>query len=156
MYKRQFLTRAEILSDANWRKMPYIVADDDEQEVYADRDRVYARGGRFDQPRYQVFRPGEELREPGSGRSLGVAGIYLGQAILERDEDPATLILANTKAPVRPGDRLLEIEEERELYSFEPHPVPPDTEGFIIAKLDADVTQITQYSSCLLYTSRCV
>ncbi len=145
-----FLTRAEILSDANWRKMPYIVADDDEQEVYADRDRVYARGGRFDQPRYQVFRPGEELREPGSGRSLGVAGIYLGQAILERDEDPATLILANTKAPVRPGDRLLEIEEERELYSFEPHPVPPDTEGFIIAKLDADVTQITQYSSVII------
>jgi len=145
-----FLTRAEILSEANWRKMPYIVADDDEQEVYADRDRVYARGGRFDQPRYQVFRPGEELREPGSGRSLGVAGIYLGQAILERDEDPATLILANTKAPVRPGDRLLEIEEERELYSFEPHPVPPDTEGFIIAKMDADVTQITQYSSVII------
>lgn len=145
-----FLTRAEILSDANWRKMPYIIADDDEQEVYADRDRVYARGGRFDQARYQVFRPGEELREPGSGRSLGVPGVYLGQAILERDEDPATLILANTKAPVRPGDRLLEIEEERELYSFEPHPVPPDTDGFIIAKLDADVTQITQYSSVII------
>jgi LysM repeat protein len=30
--------------------------------IYADRDRVYARGGRFDQPRYQVFRPGEADR----------------------------------------------------------------------------------------------
>ncbi|HHW77635.1 MAG TPA: LysM peptidoglycan-binding domain-containing protein [Xanthomonadaceae bacterium] len=145
-----FLTRAEILSEANWRKMPYIVADDDEQAVYADRDRVYARGASFDQPRYQVFRPGEELREPGSGRSLGVAGIYLGQAVLERDEDPASFLLANTIAPVRAGDRLLEIEPERELYSFEPHPVPPDTEGSIIAKLDADVTQITQYSSVII------
>ncbi len=145
-----FLTRAEILSEANWRKMPYIVADDDEQAVYADRDRVYARGVSFDQPRYQVFRPGEELREPGSGRSLGVAGIYLGQAVLERDEDPASFLLANTIAPVRAGDRLLEIEPERELYSFEPHPVPPDTEGSIIAKLDADVTQITQYSSVII------
>jgi len=145
-----FLTRAEILSDANWRKMPYIVADDDGQEVYADRDRVYARGGRFDQPRYQVFHPGEELREPGSGRSLGVPGIYLGQAVLERDENPASFVLANTVAPVHAGDRLLEIEPERELYSFEPHPVPPDTEGFIIAKLDTDVTQITQYSSVII------
>lgn len=145
-----FLTRAEILSDANWRKMPYIVADDDEQQVYADRDRVYARGARFDQARYLVFRPSEELREPGSGRSLGVPGIYLGQAILERDEDPASFILASTVAPVRPGDRLLEIEEERELYSFEPHPVPPDTEGFIIAQLNPDVTQITQYSSVII------
>ena len=145
-----FLTRAQILSEANWRKLPYIVADDDEQTVYADRDRVYVRGANFDQPRYQVFRPGEELREPGSGRSLGVAGIYLGEAVLERDEDPASFLLASILAPVRAGDRLLEIEPERELYSFEPHPVPPDTEGFIIAKLDPDVTQITQYSSVII------
>jgi len=122
-----FLTRGRILSNAQWRKMPYIVADDDEQTVFADRDRVYARGARFDQPRYQVFRIGEELHEPGSDRSLGVPGIYLGQAILERDEDPASFMLANITNPVRAGDRLLELEEERELYSFEPHPVPPDT-----------------------------
>jgi hypothetical protein len=57
---------------------------------------------------------GEELREPGSGRSLGVSGVYLGEAILERDEDPATFVLANTIAPVRAGDRLLEIEEDTE------------------------------------------
>ena len=145
-----FLTRAEVMSAANWRSMPYIIADDDEQAVYADRDRVYVRGPSFDQAHYQVFRPGEELREPGSGRSLGVAGIYLGQATLERDESPATFILSHTVAPIRAGDRLLAVEEERELYSFEPHPVPPDTEGAIIAKLDADVTQITQYSSVII------
>ena len=145
-----FLTRGRILSNAQWRKMPYIVADDDEQTVFADRDRVYARGARFDQPRYQVFRIGEELHEPGSDRSLGVPGIYLGQAILERDEDPASFMLANITNPVRAGDRLLELEEERELYSFEPHPVPPDTEGVIIAQLNPDVTQITQYSSVII------
>lgn len=145
-----FLIRGEILSDAEWRKQPYIVADDDEQTVYADRDRVYVRGGMFDQSRYQVFRPGEELREPGSNRSLGIAGIYLGQAVLERDEDPASFILASTVAPVRAGDRLLEIEEEPQLYNFDPHPVPPDTEGSIIGRLDSDVTQITQYSSVII------
>ena len=52
-----FLTRAAILSDAQWKGTPYIVADDDDQVVYAARDRVYARGSLFDQPRYQVFRP---------------------------------------------------------------------------------------------------
>ena len=126
-----FLTRGEILSQAEWRSKPYIVADDDEQTVYADRDRVYVRGTDFDQARYYVFRPGEELREPGSNRLLGVPGIYVGQAILERDEHPATFVLANTVAPVRAGDRLLPIESEPELYNFDPHP-------------------------CLLYTSRCV
>jgi len=97
-----------------------------------------------------VFRPSEPLIEPGSGRSLGVAGIYMGQAILEKDADPATLVLANTVAPVRVGDRLFPFEAETELYSFEPHPVPPDTDGFILANLDPDVTQITQYSSVIV------
>ena len=145
-----FLTRAAILSDAQWKGTPYIVADDDDQVVYADHDRVYARGSLFDQPRYQVFHPGEALREPGSGRYLGTAGVYLGEAILEQDADPATFTLASTIAPIRAGDRLLPIKAEHELYSFEPHPVPPDTEGSIIAKLDTDVTQITQYSSVIV------
>jgi hypothetical protein len=145
-----FLTRGLILSDAQWQGSPYIVADDDEQILYADRDRVYARGAIFDQPRYQVFRPSEPLHEPNSGRYLGTAGIYLGQAVLEKDADPATLVLANTIGPVRVGDRLFPLEGEAELYSFEPHPVPPDTDGFILAKLDPDVTQITQYSSVII------
>lgn len=145
-----FLTRALILSEAQWKQAPYIVADDEDQIIYADRDRVYARGALFDQPRYQVFRASEELREPGSGRYLGTAGIYMGEAVLEKDGDPATFMLANTVAPARAGDRLFPLESERELYSFEPHAVPPDTEGFIIAKLDPDVTQISQFSSVII------
>lgn len=145
-----FLTRALVLSEGQWKGSPYIVGDDDEQIIYAARDRVYARGALFDQPRYQVFRPSNPLTEPGSGRPLGVAGIYVGQAILEKDADPATLILADTIAPVRPGDKLFPIEPETELYSFDPHPVPPDTDGFILANLDPDVTQITQYSSIVI------
>ena len=145
-----FMTRALVLNEAQWKGAPYIVADDDNQLVYADRDRVYARGAVFDQPRYQVFRPGEALREPGSDRYLGTAGIYMGEALLDKDDDPATLTLTRTVAPVRPGDRLFEFETETELYSFEPHPVPPDTEGFILANLDSDVTQITQFSSVII------
>lgn len=145
-----FLGRGQILGAADWHKLPYILADDDGQNVYAERDRVYARGADFDKSRYQVFRVGEELRDPDSGRSLGVPGIYLGQAVLERNEDPATFVLTNTIAPVRAGDRLIEIEEDAEAYSFEPHPVPPDTQGTIIARLNADVTQITQYSSVII------
>ncbi|MBL8251093.1 MAG: LysM peptidoglycan-binding domain-containing protein [Candidatus Competibacter sp.] len=144
-----FLIRGEILSDAEWRAQPYIVADDDDQTVYADRDRVYVRGGDLDQQHYSVFRPGEELREPGSNRSLGIPGIYVGQAILERDEQPATFLLANTVAPVRAGDRLLPVLSEPELYNFDPHPAP-DVEGMIVGRLDADVTQITQDSSVII------
>lgn len=145
-----FLTRALILSEAEWRRAPYILDNEDAKSVATNRDRIYVRGTDFDQPRYQVFRQGEELREPSSGRSLGIAGTYLGEAVLERNENPATFILANTIAPVRAGDRLFPIEAERELYNFDPHPVPPDTEGFILTKLDSEASQITQYSSVVI------
>ncbi len=145
-----FLTRALVLSEGQWNSSPYIVGDENGQVLFADRDRVYARGADFDQPRYQVFRPSEALIEPGSGRNLGTAGIFMGEALLEKNEDPATFRLTRTIAPIRTGDRLFEIEPERELYSFVPHPVPPDTNGFIIAQLNPDVTQITQYSSVVI------
>ena len=142
-----FLTKAVILGAADWQAMPYIVADDDNQLVYTDRDRVYALGGELDEARYQIFRPANELTEPGSGRSLGTIGIYMGQATLEREGSPATLIITGSVAPIRAGDRLLPIEAEAEAYAFDPHPVPPDTNGNIIANLDPMNTRITQYSS---------
>ncbi|MFO1371120.1 MAG: LysM peptidoglycan-binding domain-containing protein [Candidatus Competibacteraceae bacterium] len=145
-----FLTRALVLDAAEWQRAPYILDNEDAKSVATTRDRVYVRGADFDQPRYQVFRQGEELHEPGSGRPLGIAGIYLGEAILERNENPATFILTNTVAPIRAGDRLFPIEAERELYNFEPHAVPPDTEGFILTKLDSEASQITQYSSVII------
>ena len=136
-----FLTRALVLSEAEWKALPYLMADEDEQVVYVDRDRVYGRGATFDQPRYQVYQPGEPLREPGSGRSLGIAGVYQGEATLEKDGDPATFVLSRTVMPIHAGARLVEIEPEAELYNFEPHPVPPDTEGFILSTLDRDTSQ---------------
>ena len=145
-----FLTRALVLSEAEWKALPYLIADEDQKVVYVDRDRVYGRGATFDQPRYQVYQPGEPLREPGSGRSLGIAGVYQGEARLEKDGDPATFILSRTVMPIRAGARLVEMEHEEELFNFEPHPVPPDTEGFILSSLDRDTLQITQYASVVI------
>lgn len=146
-----FLTRAIILSDAQWQQAPYIVADDDSRLVYANGSRVYVRGATSDQSRYRVFRIGDELREPGSDRYLGTVGIYLGEAILEKDGDPATFTLThNAVSPIKPGDRLIPFESEAELYNFDPHPVPPDTDGLIISQLNPDFIQITQYSSIII------
>lgn len=146
-----FLTRAIILSDAQWQQAPYIVADDDSRLVYANGSRVYVRGATSDQSHYRVFRIGDELREPGSDRYLGTVGIYLGEAILEKDGDPATFTLThNAVSPIKPGDRLIPFENEAELYNFDPHPVPPDTDGLIISQLNPDFIQITQYSSIII------
>lgn len=146
-----FLTRAIILSDAQWQQAPYIVADDDSRLVYANGSRVYVRGATSDQSHYRVFRIGDELREPGSDRYLGTVGIYLGEAILEKDGDPATFTLThNAVSPIKPGDRLIPFESEAELYNFDPHPVPPDTDGLIISQLNPDFIQITQYSSIII------
>jgi len=62
---------------------------------------------------------------------------------------PGHLTLARTVAPVRAGDRLFEFEPEPNSTASNPSG-PPDTEGFILANLDSDVTQITQYSSVII------
>ncbi len=145
-----FLTRAQVLNDEEWARMPYIVGEEHDKIAYSTRDRVYARGAFFDAPRYQVYRPGKPLREPGSNEVLGTAGIYMGEAVLEREGDPASFFLENTLSSIYPGDRLLPVERNQELLAFDPHPVPPDTEGAIIARLDPEVTQISQFSSVIL------
>jgi hypothetical protein len=145
-----FLERSLVLNEQDWKKAPYIVGSVDDRIILAPPDRIYVRGLReFDQQHYQVFRPGEEYKDPASGRSLGVGGIYMGDAVLQEEGDPATLLITSTRKEIRPGDRLFPRENTIELYSFIPHPAPPDTEGQIITFLN-DALVVSQYQSVVI------
>jgi hypothetical protein len=80
-----------------------------------------------------VFRRGEEYRDPITKQSLGVGGIYVSDAVLQQEGDPATLVLTATRRDVQAGDRVFPVEDEVEVYNFIPHAPPPDTEGRVIA-----------------------
>ena len=97
-----------------------------------------------------MFRPGELYEDPITGEPLGYNTIYLGEARLLADGDPATLVLTDTRREVVAGDRLFPVDPTRELpFRFLPRPAPPDTQGFILAVLEG-FGLIGQYQSVVL------
>ncbi|MDX1656329.1 MAG: LysM domain-containing protein, partial [Candidatus Competibacteraceae bacterium] len=126
-----FLSRSQVVVEPRWLTAPYIVAAADSRVLSGSGQRIYARGANFDQPLYQVFRPGELYEDPITGEPLGYNTIYLGEARLLADGDPATLVLTDTRREVVAGDRLFPVDPARELpFRFLPRPAPPDTQGF--------------------------
>jgi hypothetical protein len=145
----QFLRRSRVATADDWDAAPYIVGAVDHDTIFSAGRRVYARGGDFDQRLYQVFRPGREYRDPDTGELLGTDLSYVGEAVVEKADDPAVLMLTTTTQESRPGDRLLEVAEQDEPIQFLPQPAPPDTRGQIIAAVNGG-TVFAQYHTLVI------
>ena len=144
-----FLKHSIIVTQATWDAAPILIGTDEDRLLFSAGDRVYARGIKFDQHLYQVFHRGKEYRDPVTGDSLGFEGGYVGEAILEKEGDPATLRLITTSQDVRSGDRLFPVADEDGIYQFIPHAPPAGTEGRIIATM-GDASLIGQYQTVVL------
>ena len=128
-----FVDNSVVLSEADWKGAPYVVASADGRNTMQSGTVIFARGAEFDQPRYRVFRPEGELRDPDDNAFLGFSLIYVGEATLDEEGDPARLELTATRQPVRAGDRLLPATDDGEgVFSFDPVAAPPDSNGQII------------------------
>lgn len=134
-----FLSNAIVLSKAQWQGAPYVVGNADGGLLPTIGSRVFARGGEFDLERYRVYRPADPLREPGSGDELGYAMTYVGEVELIADGDPAELRIVDAERGMRPGDRLLPLDDRPPVLDFTPRPVPTDTHGRIIGSLNEAV-----------------
>jgi hypothetical protein len=124
-----FYDDSVVLSDSGWKSAPYIVGGADNRPLLAS-----------------VYRPEGEYRHPDTNDFLGYNMVYLGQAELEDEGDPATLRLISTRREVRPGDRLLEaVEEDRLDFDFTTVPAPPDTYGRILGALGKEPRLLGRY-----------
>jgi hypothetical protein len=148
-----FLKKSIVVDKADWKNAPVIVGNFDDRVLLPPGDQiyVYATGFRdFDQRHYQVFRFDKEYRDPATGQSLGFGGLYVGEAILEQEGNPAVLALAETHLEGRAGDHLFPLPyDEVEHYHFLPQAAPPDTTGRIIALL-GDHVLASQYQSVIV------
>lgn len=147
-----FIKRSLVLSSrADWERAPSIIGNADDRVALGTGERIYVSGLEdSDQRQYRVFRPGQEYRDPNTDQSLGIAGLFVSDAVLQQEGDPATLMLTATRYEARKSDRLFPVEDEVEVYSFLPHPPPPDTEGLIIAPVLDNVILISQYQSAVI------
>lgn len=145
-----FLTRTVVLDPAGWEAAPRVVGNLDDRVILGNGDRIYVRGPiASDQQHYRVFHRGDEYYDPVTRQSLGIGGIYVGDAVLEQEGDPSTLLLTAGRRDARIGDYLFPVEDELENYSFVPHSPPEDTEGRIIAIQDGSIV-VGQYQSVVV------
>jgi hypothetical protein len=140
-----FLKAGIILERSQADDMPYLLQTRGDHLIASAGNEVYVRGVEDDQPRtmYTVINVGEKLRDPDNNDVIGYHGKMIGEAILRRSGDPATIALINTSQEVNMGDRLLPEVVDVPLNFF---PRAPGTEvdGRIIA-VAGGVTQIGQY-----------
>ena len=152
---RPFLTQTGIVEPRQLRDAPYVLAGVDERVMGSTRDRIYVRGldPEADTERYVIVRAGETFRDPANRAVLGQAALYLGDAVLERRGDPATVRITGAQREILPGDRLLPAGGEAFARSFTPRPPTGAVDGRIVAVMDG-VNQIGQYSVVVIDRGR--
>ena len=140
----QFLTRPLVLDKEELDNAGYVLETADEHIVTGTGDRVYGRGTSKEYERYNIFEPQDPFIDPDTGEMLGHRALYVGEAMIERHGDPATLMLVETTREVSLGDRMLPVREEEVRTHFMPREPQVDVDGKIIAVVDG-VSQIGQY-----------
>ncbi len=142
-----FLTRPVVTDAKRIDKAPYVVG-------FPERHLLAGVGSRFfvraimdaSTDRFDVLRPGRDLRDPETNENLGYLATFVAAARLERTGDPATLVVTQSEIEVEAGDRVRPATQGTALRSFVPHLPPRGTQGTIIAVLNG-VSQIGQYDA---------
>lgn len=138
----QFLSSPKVLDTDELDKSPYVVDFKGEHLVAGAGDRVYVRSI-FDAQTldYTVYRKGQAYISPETGEFLGFEALHIADASLEKEGDPATLLIAKSEQEVRLGDRLMPDSEKTSPLNYFPKPPETDIRGSIISVLNG-VTQI--------------
>jgi hypothetical protein len=140
-----FLTRGLVMERQEAETLPYILATRNDHIVAAAGHEVYVRGGDADPTgtRYSIVHFDEELVDPDDGRMVGYQAVYVGEGVMSRGGDPATVALTDTSREALLGDRLVPETTDMPLNFF---PKSPDSEidGRIISVVDG-VSLIGQY-----------
>lgn len=145
-----FLNSGAILSKEEGDDMAYVLSVREDHIVAAAGMEVYVRGGNPAPTgtEYTVISVGDELVDPDDGDTIGFVGGYVGNGVISRGGDPATVALTNTNREVLLGDRLVQVEDDVKMNFF---PKSPDYEidGRIIHVVDG-VSLIGQYQVVIL------
>jgi hypothetical protein len=142
----QFLTSPQVLSADDLETQPYIIDFPGEHVVIGAGDRIYVRSIlQANSLDYTVYRKGDPYISPETGEILGYEAIYLADASLEKEGDPATLMITKSNQEIQMGDRLMPSSEKESALNY--FPKPPDTQinGNIISVLNG-VSQIGRHN----------
>ena len=142
-----FLRQHQVTEVATLDRSPYVVSGDGGRLISGVGDTVYGKGAWDDALSYRLVRRVEKLKDPVSGEGLGIFVSDIGEARLQgapaEGESVAAMTIAEMRAEVRIGDRLLPV-SEAELEPFYQPQAPSETisDAYMIG-VAGGVTQIS-------------
>jgi len=153
---QQFLERPIVLEDNEIDQWPYVVSSYDEHLIATTGNTIYVRGIPEDSniARYSIYRKGKPYVNPkkdaeGKDEVLGYEAIYVGDATIKQNGDPASAVITVVDREVMKGDRLIAQTDEEISTEFIPRSTNSDMEGNILSVVDG-VSQIGQYQIVVL------
>lgn len=133
-----FLVKPRIVTKKELKRAPYVVNSLDKHLATAEGHIIYVRNLKSDEDvRYNIFRPGAELKDPRTGKVIGYETILVSEAKLVRGGDPATLEITRSLRETLNGDRVLPAEDGKISYNFIPREPKNNVEGEIVWLVDS-------------------
>ncbi|QJD99351.1 LysM peptidoglycan-binding domain-containing protein [Massilia forsythiae] len=106
-----FLTQPLVIEPNQLDAAPRIAATQDGKVYLGEGDRVYVRGDLRGAASFQIFRPGQPLRDPDTGKVVAHEAAYVGMARLVQPARPGvdvhTFVIERSVQEAGVGDRLL-------------------------------------------------
>jgi len=133
-----FLTQPLVVGENELDQAGYVTVGLDNRIALGTRSEFYARGINDPEAEYfQLFRPGNALKNPDTGEVLAYEALYLGDAQRLQTGDPSKLIVTSVKQEILPTDRLLVAPRRAALPYYFPRSPGKPVKGRIIAALNA-------------------
>ena len=149
----QFLERPLVLDEDEMNVWPYVVSSYDQHLIATTGNTIYVRGLPEDDDTrlYSIYRKGKPYVNPSSDKKevLGYEAIYVADAIIEKNGDPASAVITGVDREVLNGDRLYPQSDEDISAEFIPRAPTSDVDGQILSVVDG-VSQIGQYQIIVL------
>jgi hypothetical protein len=116
-----FISQPLVIEQEKLKNAARIVATQEDRVILGKGDVAYASGIKDEQQRnWQIFRPGQPLKDPQTGKVLGYEAYYLGTAQLLTQGTTATIEIGSVKEEVGRGDYLVPTAPPT-LNSYVPH-----------------------------------
>jgi hypothetical protein len=139
-----FLTQPLVIESGNLDAAPTILATEESRVMVGAGDVAYAdRVGANDGVNWQVYRPGEAIRDPDTGEVLGIEAKYLGDARVRRFGNPTTLEITRARQEIARGDRMAP-SRESSFPSYIPHAPDKPLDGTIMT-VEGGVQEVGQF-----------
>lgn len=142
---KPFLGGVQVISPFELENAAYILALPREAVVGGNGSHIFVRGVHWKYRKYySIFRIGKDLRDPQTGKILGLAAVNVGEARLIHRQQPSTMVVTKAFREVQIKDRVLPMPARISATDFYPQPPSRVIHGEIISLLD-EATIIGQY-----------